>query len=56
MRDRNAGKVTLFHVCMGGAEHRAFRFFDDKALNLLVAASMLESETRCMVAGRGSML
>lgn len=38
--------MEIFHVLMGGAEHRALRFFDDKELNLLIAASMLNFETR----------
>lgn len=38
--------MEIYHVLMGGAEHRALRFFDDKELNLLVAASMLTFETR----------
>lgn len=38
--------MMLFHVLLGGAEHRALRFFDDGSLNLLVSASMLTFETR----------
>ncbi len=36
----------LFHVLMGGAEHRTLGLFDDGSLNLLIAASMLEFESR----------
>lgn len=38
--------MKLFHVLMGGAEHRALRLFDDNSLNLLIAASMLTFDTR----------
>ena len=38
--------MIIFHVLMGGAEHRALRLFDDNSLNLLIAASMLTFETR----------
>ncbi len=38
--------MIVFHVLMGGAEHRALQLFDDNSLNLLIAASMLIFETR----------
>ncbi|GEM_PF-4102944 len=38
--------MKLFHTLMGGAEFRALRFFDDKSLHLLIAASMLTFEGR----------
>ena len=38
--------MILFHVLMGGAEHRALQLFDDSSLNLLIAASMLTFDTR----------
>jgi len=38
--------MKVFHVLMGGAEHRALQIFDDHSLNLLISASMLTIETR----------
>lgn len=38
--------MKIFHVLMGGAEHRALQIFDDQSLNILISASMLTIETR----------